>query len=243
MEPLFPCSVVSGVFFLFFVLFSIVCLLNIVTGVLLNTTLELAQVDRELMVWKEMRHQEDVMKNLTGLFKAADEDGDGKLSRKEFQDILNDDWAKSFFVTLGLDMQDTDQLFDVVAPDKEDEIYIEDFVQGAMRLKGQARSVDVYALLLESARIAKTIDGLIQFVEEHFDKLDDYFHPDDLPHQRIKHVMPRVAEFSSKKVIPRLRSTNYSSHPSHSGTPMLFSAGMYMSPRVSTGGFSNSGMW
>jgi len=217
--------------------------MNIVAGVFLDNTLQVAQFDRDLMVMEEMRRQEDFMKTLKGLFTAADENGDGKLSREEFKEILKDDWAKSFFVTLGLDMQDTTQLFELLDPNKEDEIDIEDFVQGAMRFKGQARSIDVCAILFKSKELAKTMEGLVQFVEEHFDKLDYYFHPDAASDQRIKHVMSRVGKNSAKTWMPRLRNTHDSSPLTHPRSPALFPQAVYMSPRVSADCFSNPCRW
>lgn len=71
--------------------------------------------------------------------------------------------AQAFLNTLELDVAESKRLFDLL-DDGGGNVHVEDFVQGAMRLKGQARSLDVITIMRDCSGILRRLDRLCQSV-------------------------------------------------------------------------------
>jgi len=92
------------------------------------------------------------------LFKEANISKTGTLGWHEFRDYLQDEQAQAFFATQQLDSFDARTLFDVLnTGGADDEISMDEFIVGCQRLKGQARSVELIAVLNETRSINKKL--------------------------------------------------------------------------------------
>jgi len=229
MEPVLKASPIHGVIFIIYIVFAVFCLLNVVTGVFVDRALQVAQIDRDLLVVEEILKQKEFTTAVTEILNSVDEGGNGKLTRSQFQAVLEDEWVKSFFITLGLDFKDTEQLFALLDPDGDNEdISIQDFVQSSLRLKGQARSIDVCAVLFESKRISKKMSAFISFSQEMLYRIHEQIVSDDAG--VVETVSQRMAHTSSNNEISvpdmRLESVlkRKMSQIRNSGTSMKTSA-------------------
>merc|ERR1719281_388392 len=75
-------------FFIFFVFFTNIFLLNLVTGVIVENVLLIAHQDEIEEVRKERAKREDRTRKLNELFILADTDGSQSVSREEFHAML-----------------------------------------------------------------------------------------------------------------------------------------------------------
>merc|ERR1719410_790375 len=94
---------------------------------------------------------------MTKIFREADVDNSGTLDWDEFRDYLQDETVQAYLSTQQLDAFDARTLFDQLKHGERDEISMNDFLIGCQHLKGQARSVELIAVLQETRSINKKL--------------------------------------------------------------------------------------
>eukprot|EP00429_Kryptoperidinium_foliaceum_P109321 CAMPEP_0176293864 /NCGR_PEP_ID=MMETSP0121_2-20121125/56833_1 /TAXON_ID=160619 /ORGANISM="Kryptoperidinium foliaceum, Strain CCMP 1326" /LENGTH=153 /DNA_ID=CAMNT_0017634849 /DNA_START=171 /DNA_END=632 /DNA_ORIENTATION=+ len=123
----------------------------------------MASQDLEMTVHEKMKQKQECADSLRGFFHVADVSGDDRLTWEEFEGILQSPQIQAFLNTLELDVAESKRLFDLL-DDGGGNVHVEDFVQGAMRLKGQARSLDVITIMRDCSGILRRLDRLCQSV-------------------------------------------------------------------------------
>ena len=96
----------------------------------------------------------DAQNKLEELFCAADDDGDGNLSKEEFVEAMSLPSVQGFLTSLDVSIRDCRPLFDIL-DDGDGLITIAEFCKGLMQLKGQARALDIVVLQRENAKLMK----------------------------------------------------------------------------------------
>mmetsp|Transcript_10479 Transcript_10479/g.23800 ORF Transcript_10479/g.23800 Transcript_10479/m.23800 type:complete len:768 (+) Transcript_10479:83-2386(+) len=141
-----------------YVFFMCLGVLNVVVGWFVATTSDIAAKDRESFVNNEMSRLDQYSRKLRTFFQEADLDRSGLLSWDEFKLHLRDDRVKAYFHALELDVSQASTLFRLLDVDCSNEVSFEEFLSGCMRLKGQARSIDVNMLIYETSRVFKKLE-------------------------------------------------------------------------------------
>merc|ERR1719330_251397 len=132
-------------FFLLYVsgvVFAVIC---VIQALFLKDTLEVAANDADAMVQEGLQHRSETIHKLEQVFLAADTSCDGVLSRQEFEDLMSIPQVQGFLALLDLDIGEATTLFNVL---NDGDSYLDygEFVQGVMKLKGQARAMDVITM-------------------------------------------------------------------------------------------------
>lgn len=139
---------VSEWFTLIFVAYRCIvgfALLNVVNSVFVSQTLKIADSDEEYLIKVRQKHQAQYRKKLETLFKAADVTNDGFLELDEFMRLLEDEKMHLWLSQLQLEYHDLMELFQMI-DSGDGRIDWKEFMDGAGRLKGQAKSMDVFRL-------------------------------------------------------------------------------------------------
>mmetsp|Transcript_92658 Transcript_92658/g.188707 ORF Transcript_92658/g.188707 Transcript_92658/m.188707 type:complete len:110 (+) Transcript_92658:2-331(+) len=102
-----------------------------------------------------------------------DRDNSGTISRDEFQRHLRSGKLKAHLVVLGLDIKDAESFFDMMAgvAGDDEEVSIDEFVQGCHKLKGGATGVDVQQLMYETKRLHKDLGNFAHYCKGKFAEL------------------------------------------------------------------------
>eukprot|EP00930_Biecheleria_cincta_P001988 TRINITY_DN103066_c0_g1_i1.p1 TRINITY_DN103066_c0_g1~~TRINITY_DN103066_c0_g1_i1.p1 ORF type:complete len:615 (+),score=126.19 TRINITY_DN103066_c0_g1_i1:63-1907(+) len=137
--------------------------LNIVNAVFVQQTMKVAQADHDFQVLQKQRQAEAYCTKLRAFFRTLDTSGDGLVSWQEFKVLLTDPKLKAWMSTLELEPYDLVHLFRMI-DDGDGEISIDEFMDGAMRLRGLARSIDVAQNLACSHRMDVKLDAVLQGV-------------------------------------------------------------------------------
>eukprot|EP00931_Biecheleriopsis_adriatica_P032331 TRINITY_DN18877_c0_g1_i1.p1 TRINITY_DN18877_c0_g1~~TRINITY_DN18877_c0_g1_i1.p1 ORF type:complete len:335 (+),score=39.02 TRINITY_DN18877_c0_g1_i1:68-1006(+) len=141
--------------FTIFVVFCIMILMNSITGVLCHCAIDSVQRNHEQVV-KDMRrnakHHERV---LHGLFRELS--GDGIITLSDFERAFKAVEVRAFFQTLDLEPADAWSLFRLIDKDTNGGIDVAEFLEGCLKLRGHAKSVDIAELLLEVHTLQKQI--------------------------------------------------------------------------------------
>jgi hypothetical protein len=161
--------------FIFYVMFVVVGVLNVLTSSFVERARELSSLDRDLATQAELASQEAFLAEMRRIFEQVDDAKEGRITWQKFRDYLTSERASAFFATQQLDTSDAARLFSLLEADEMGAVAIEDFTLGCLRLRGPAKSSDVAALLKDSKvnrkyakelrRISGRLDGLCSFLQ------------------------------------------------------------------------------
>merc|ERR1711874_121257 len=107
--------------------------------------MDAASSDDEIMMAEYSRKRRDYLLKLHDIFKFADLSGDGTISEEEFDSLMESPEMLQYLQLLGLEVHESVALFELL-DDGDGCVTYEEFVAGASRLKGQARSLDLMSL-------------------------------------------------------------------------------------------------
>eukprot|EP00930_Biecheleria_cincta_P001177 TRINITY_DN102344_c0_g1_i1.p1 TRINITY_DN102344_c0_g1~~TRINITY_DN102344_c0_g1_i1.p1 ORF type:complete len:677 (-),score=119.31 TRINITY_DN102344_c0_g1_i1:514-2511(-) len=165
-------------FSLFFLIYRCVigfAVLNVVNAVFVQQTLKTASSDEELQFRQKQIEVDKYTRKVRQFFKTIDESGDGAITFDEFSQLVESPKLKFWVSQLELEYHDLLSLFEMM-DDGDGEITLDEFIEGAARLKGSAKSIDIWRLetkleVLLSAILKKTsqqgdetvsLEGLLQ---------------------------------------------------------------------------------
>eukprot|EP00931_Biecheleriopsis_adriatica_P076131 TRINITY_DN49880_c0_g1_i1.p1 TRINITY_DN49880_c0_g1~~TRINITY_DN49880_c0_g1_i1.p1 ORF type:complete len:708 (+),score=169.26 TRINITY_DN49880_c0_g1_i1:58-2181(+) len=159
-EALQPLPTEYKVAFLVYLTFAILALLNVVTAVFVETAMQQSQNDRELLVQQDMEQKVEFVDTMQRVFEELDTDGSGTLSLDEFEKKLDDENILNFMSTLELDVDQVRTLLTLLDRDGNGSVDIEEFIEGCLRLKGGAKSLDMAILQYQVEFILSSLSGL-----------------------------------------------------------------------------------
>jgi len=150
-------------------------LFNILTGMLVEKAVEAAAPDRDDKVLQENRKKREDALELLRLCKVLDTDGDGNISRQEFETMLKNTVFASYMASLGLEVRDVSQFFSTVAgqTSEDAQVSIEQFAEACVSMRGTATSVDMHRQLLESSMLRKSIHAFEQQSSKAMERIEE----------------------------------------------------------------------
>eukprot|EP00927_Polykrikos_kofoidii_P084817 TRINITY_DN9045_c0_g2_i1.p1 TRINITY_DN9045_c0_g2~~TRINITY_DN9045_c0_g2_i1.p1 ORF type:complete len:1001 (+),score=166.70 TRINITY_DN9045_c0_g2_i1:72-3074(+) len=151
----FELGAFAGVAFLIYILFLILGVLNLITGIFVQGAVDETGRDRELATRAEMEKERGLTASLKELFEELDENGSGVITLDEFQRYFQNEDLRAFFQSFHLDVTKPEVLFDLFDVDENGGIEIDEFVCGCISLKGEAKAVTVETLLRETREFQK----------------------------------------------------------------------------------------
>eukprot|EP00929_Paragymnodinium_shiwhaense_P086474 TRINITY_DN46991_c0_g1_i1.p1 TRINITY_DN46991_c0_g1~~TRINITY_DN46991_c0_g1_i1.p1 ORF type:complete len:801 (+),score=182.89 TRINITY_DN46991_c0_g1_i1:65-2467(+) len=141
--------------------FVIFTLMNVVTGVFVESSLRSVDKDKELFL---MHHAKD-------LFKNVDDDGSGDVTLKEFSEMLHTPAMQMYFQAVDLNLEDATDLFRLIDLDNSGTLDAAEFVHGCLRLRGAAKAIDIATMMHEYKRMTTKFAKHAQHVDCLLDQL------------------------------------------------------------------------
>lgn len=169
-KPLTDVSWLYEPIFLLYLFFMYFGVLNVMIGAIVANTAEISTKDRQAVIKQEISRLTEYARKVRTFFSEADTDQSGLLSWEEFELYLADPHVKAYFQALELDVSQAHVLFKLLDVDESNQVGLEEFFDGCMKLKGGARSIDVNMLLYESGKVSNRLFEFIDFVEERLGK-------------------------------------------------------------------------
>ncbi|OLQ08876.1 putative voltage-dependent R-type calcium channel subunit alpha-1E [Symbiodinium microadriaticum] len=155
LDPLEKISMIWVLVFLFYVAFTYFAVLNVLTGVFCQSAIESAQNDHANVVQSMLANKEAHVEKIRALFSKLGADRDGIITYSMFEEGVNSQAVVEYFETLGLDVWDAWSFFKLLDLDSGGAVEIEEFFKGCLRLRGQARGVDVGKLIHDQSWLIK----------------------------------------------------------------------------------------
>lgn len=160
----------AAALFLAYITFMLLTVLNVIMGVFVEHTAATVREDRDMAIAEELNDETSSVQALKNLFFAvrqqnqADEGPcatpDGIITEKEFGQILKHDKVRAYFAVLGLEASHAQGLFKLLDTDNSGNVGLEEFIVGCLRLKGEAKAIDVATLMYENKRIIRKLNDI-----------------------------------------------------------------------------------
>lgn len=131
-------SVTNLLIFIVWIAFATLVLLNLVTGVFVEGAQRILKEDKE----------KEVIRMAAKLFQSLETGTDSALDFQEFMKQLEEGKLKGYCSAVGISQDDASELFRLLDKRGKGRLLVGDFVDGCLRLRGPARSLDLSSVAL-----------------------------------------------------------------------------------------------
>lgn len=167
MNPLEDVSMLAVGTMLVYITLSVFTILNVVTGVFVNTAIERASADKEIASLKALQKRNEQMEALQSVFEEMNQErGSEQLKVEDIEAAVNVDKLDTVLESLGISTDDVKTLFSLIDADGSGAIDLQEFVSGCMQLHGPAKSMQMAKMSYENKRIASSIKTLMTQVKD-----------------------------------------------------------------------------
>ncbi|CAK9102797.1 unnamed protein product [Durusdinium trenchii] len=165
-NPLFALSGAWKVVFFAYISFTTFAVLNVMTGVFCQSAIESAARDHDMAMQNVMQDNRAFMRKFSHLFHMLDQDDTGFITLVELEERMEDPDVKTYFEVW--------TFFRLLDGDSGQEIDMDEFLYGCMRLRGEAKALDLAKLMHSHAWLAKQQVDFMMFCEEKFVQIQGF---------------------------------------------------------------------
>jgi len=171
-QPLGSMGWIYSLSFLLFITSSVFGVLNVITSVFVESTMKSALAYRDLIITDNEKTKQVALEHLRDVFREIDEDGNGCLTLEEMVKFLKDPNVHMYMQALDINLHDARALFVLLDADQSGMVDIDEFCDGCLKLKGEAKSFDVHCLMCELAKFFKRWSNFTEYVVQRLDLLE-----------------------------------------------------------------------
>jgi len=154
-----------GLFF-FYIGFCLFVVMNSLTALFVDGVFEQAEKDRHMIVQDLLNKKSAFTNKLLTLFQELDADCSGEVSHSEFCGHLQDPRLRAFAESMDLEVNDLEQFFSILSNGGRNEIDLESFVIGCIKLRGNAKSIDLLDLMTSQRRVNNDLGKFMKQCKE-----------------------------------------------------------------------------
>jgi len=152
------------IFFVVYITIIVFAVIRVISAIFLKDTLDAANNDAEHLVVERLRKKAEYVEKLEQVFHAMDDAGDGMITEERLTHILANPVAKAYFQTLDVDIYESAALFHLL-DNGDGEVTLEEFIEGIMRCKGQARAIDQVAMRADLKALDFKLSKLVRMLK------------------------------------------------------------------------------
>lgn len=145
-------------FFILLMMLSTWGVMQVIVAVFVNNALEASLVRSKDLAKRAQEEQEEACRRLCEVFCAADSDGNNVLSKAEFTNAMKDRGTVRQLISVGIDMDTAQALFDVLDIDGSETLDGAEFVEGVLRSRGMAQNKDLLGLRCDVWRVSLAVE-------------------------------------------------------------------------------------
>eukprot|EP00927_Polykrikos_kofoidii_P056215 TRINITY_DN5037_c0_g1_i1.p1 TRINITY_DN5037_c0_g1~~TRINITY_DN5037_c0_g1_i1.p1 ORF type:complete len:706 (+),score=102.34 TRINITY_DN5037_c0_g1_i1:23-2140(+) len=165
LEPLLETSTAYTVVFLAFISSVFFGVLNIVTAIFVDSAMQSQQHYKDLLIQEKSLKNQMFTEHLTQVFAQIDTDGSGSITGDEMDYFLQDPALNSYLEAIDVFPNDARALFCLLDVDDSGEVNIDEFCQGCLRLKGEAKSFDIHCLIYNVEKLYARISHMVSHID------------------------------------------------------------------------------
>eukprot|EP00927_Polykrikos_kofoidii_P034325 TRINITY_DN29138_c0_g1_i1.p1 TRINITY_DN29138_c0_g1~~TRINITY_DN29138_c0_g1_i1.p1 ORF type:complete len:699 (-),score=85.93 TRINITY_DN29138_c0_g1_i1:90-1892(-) len=148
--------------FVAYIAFSLMAMMNVTTGILVDRVMEDAKKNLAITFSTRMRE----------FFKTCRKNTHGQITWEVFESKLEDEQLISIFHMLNTDIACARGIFKLMDTGDTDAIDPDDLVDGWLRMRGEAKALDLALFMHEMERVNTHICSKLGKIERNFAKLD-----------------------------------------------------------------------
>merc|ERR1719428_2546084 len=151
--------------------------MNVVIAVIVQNTLDQAVLKKSDISKKLEGERKKALENIYEVFRIADTDGNGELTKEEFLVALRDPEVMKNLHEVEIDMRGAEGLFDILDYDESGNLDVTEFIEGCMRARGDAKAKDVLAVQCDLWRttqwVRQQLDSVNSNMMSRFDRFEE----------------------------------------------------------------------
>eukprot|EP00931_Biecheleriopsis_adriatica_P043865 TRINITY_DN25065_c0_g1_i1.p1 TRINITY_DN25065_c0_g1~~TRINITY_DN25065_c0_g1_i1.p1 ORF type:complete len:620 (-),score=104.79 TRINITY_DN25065_c0_g1_i1:103-1962(-) len=200
LQPLREIHWIAMVLLIVFVVITQFAVLNVFIGVFCNAAIETAAKSREALLDSYVEHQEYITSNMKEMFQELDIHASNEITFAQFEQGLSDIRMRSFLASLDIATNDAWRIFSLLDADQNGLLHVDEFVEGCLHLRGQAKAIHIASLAFEGRKHDARIKNLQKDVSDIDRRLRDFLRASVLcPVKAVKEDFPK--QRSSKSVL------------------------------------------
>jgi len=141
-------SDVTACIFVFYTAFYYFGVFNLLTGMFVDKAVRASQPDQDMEIFAQRLQEGAYIQGFMQVFDQFDLERDGLINDVEYQEVIKSDQGRIFLGVLGLSPTDTRIVFDALSRVQK-KVPVKEFVQGCLRMKGGATSIDMHSVQFE----------------------------------------------------------------------------------------------
>jgi len=143
--------------------------LRVITAVFIAETQRVVASDDEIAILKKERAREVYIEKMRDIFDEIDDSGDGLVSKEEFDQLMTDKIMRNWLSTMDLEVTELETVFKLL-DDGDGKIAVDEFIKGVVRVRGNAKSIDMVNLISMTKRMESRVEATQHKMDR---KLDD----------------------------------------------------------------------
>lgn len=147
--------------FNFYIAFCAIGLFNVVTGVFVDSAV-CSRTEDEVV----RSYLDDLSSTVNEIKALFERDSKGSLKYSEFMTQMEIPTVKAYFSGLNLDPDEASIMFTILDSDKNNELVVDEFAHGLMKLKGNASKLDFLTMMYDSAKQNHKFDNFFAFIKK-----------------------------------------------------------------------------
>jgi len=151
-------SPLLAIAFSLYIAFAVIAVLNIVTGVFVESAIKSAKDDNDYFM----------INNVREVFRDSNGDIASQMCWEDFESQLHKPHMQEYFQAIDVDLSEAKGLFRLLDLDDSGSIDAEEFLSGCLRLRGPAKALDLALLIHEVKRLYCGLQMLSRRVDPHF---------------------------------------------------------------------------
>lgn len=172
------------VIYIAIVLFGV---MNVVTSVFVESAIMSAQHYKDLIIQAKERERQIAIRHISQVFKHIDVDDSGAITSDEMESFWDDPNLRQYISALDINVEDARTLFRLLDRDGTQLVDIGDFCEGCLRLKGEAKALDMHLMMLEMQTFLERWSDFTVYVEEGFMRLSSAIGRDAMSEISVAH--------------------------------------------------------
>jgi len=154
-----------------FMIITVFGLLNVLVAIFVEEAHAIMSWDTELVLESMADKKSQLLRMIGELYDEMDPEGLNAIRPEAFTAAVDEERVQSYFLHLQIDYTNADLLFSMLDENCDGIIDRVEFVEGCMRMHGEAKSTEAMALLLENKELAHKFDHLANVMSERIDNL------------------------------------------------------------------------
>jgi len=221
--------------FLFYIAFMAVAVLNVLTGMFVDTAMKVADADDGNVMEEILEHDAQDIDNFREFLLTLNENGRNSILWEDVSEkghLLQNNQkpvVSNFLKALEIEVTDMRRVFKLLeAKNGHDDrsVDVEEFIMGCSKVKGDQKGIDMLSLMSDTKKYMVQLGLLMEYSEERFDELHGLFEKFGVDKSSTRSLEERLkthgclpAHWHSAVERPRAYSRTSRVHPRHqSGT-------------------------